>query len=144
MNPALMTQVERVFFLKSVPIFTDLSGEALQPLAEVFQEQMIPAGGLVFAQGEASDRFYLVVAGRVSVRRGSRELAVLGQGAAFGEMALLDNEVRSASLVALEDTELLSLDRDSFHEVLEEYPEVARAIMRVLSRRLRDSLGDEM
>lgn len=140
MNQAQMPHIERIFFLKTVPIFSGLMAQALEPLAEAFGEQSLAQGSRVFSQGEVGDAFYLLVHGRLGVEHDGKRVTTLGPGDAFGEMALLDDEVRSASLIALEDVELLRLDRDSFQDALEEYPEIARGVLQVISRRLRTAL----
>lgn len=141
MTNSSMATVERVFFLKTVPMFSALSAEALRPVAEVLEEVSKPDGSLIFSQGDVSDRLYLIVEGKVRVQRNNREIATLVRGASFGEMALLDNEPRSATLIAQGDCEFFCLDHQTFMEVLDEYPEVARGVMMVLSRRLRHTLG---
>jgi CRP-like cAMP-binding protein len=98
-------------------------------------------GETVFRQGETGDAFFMVVQGSVRILRGSHELAVLGPREGFGEMAILDQETRSATAVAAEPTTLLKIDRDSFDRLIEQNPSVARGIYRMLTRRLRNTLA---
>ncbi len=80
----------------------------------------------------------MIVSGRVRVHDGAHTLNYLEEGEVFGEMALLDPEPRSASVTAVEATQLLRLDQQSFQELLEERAEIARGIIQVLTRRLRE------
>ena len=80
---------------------------------------------------------YLVYEGEVRVHDGEHTLNHLADGDVFGEMALLDSEPRMASVTAVQDTLLLRLAQEPFFELMEDRPEVARGIIRVLSRRLR-------
>jgi CRP/FNR family transcriptional regulator, cyclic AMP receptor protein len=97
---------------------------------------------MILAQGDPGEALYLLAAGQVKVvliHEDGREviLSVLGVGAFFGEMALLDQEPRSAHVVAMTDSLLLQLRREDFQARLRSGPEVAIALLRELSRRLR-------
>ncbi len=94
---------------------------------------------VVFEQGQPGDAFYMVVRGNIRIMRGSTELAQLGPREGFGEMAILDQETRSAT--ATEATTLLRIDRDSFDRLIEQNPSVARGIYRMLTQRLRNTLA---
>ena len=95
------------------------------------------AGQTVFEKDDPGDGLYLVVDGEVRVHRGAHTLNHLGEGDVFGEMALLDAEPRMASVTAVADTLLLRLAQEPFFELMDDRPEVARGIIRVLSQRLR-------
>jgi CRP-like cAMP-binding protein len=137
MGEIMLQTIGRIYFLKSVPLFSQLSGEELRPVAEMFSEVSFTKGSTIFKEREPGDSFYVILGGAVTVKRGGREIAVLREKDYFGEMALLDYEARSATLVAASDCELLKLNRDDFHELLEEYPRLSREIIRTLARRLR-------
>ncbi len=96
---------------------------------------------VVFEQGQPGDAFYMVVRGNIRIMRGSTELAQLGPREGFGEMAILDQETRSATATAAEATTLLRIDRDSFDRLIEQNPSVARGIYRMLTQRLRNTLA---
>ena len=95
---------------------------------------------MLIRQGDAGDCFYLIQSGSVRVERDGQELARLGPGDYFGEMAVLDQEPRSATLTASEDCELLKLDQEDFYELLHEHPELSQSIIRTLARRVRGLL----
>jgi CRP-like cAMP-binding protein len=135
----MITTVEKVLFLKSIDLFRALPGEELAQIAEIAEEQPFAGGDQVFAEGEPGDALYLVVEGAVKVHQGDRQLAHLGPRDVFGEMAVLDSEPRSANVTALKDSILLRIARDDFRDILQERPEIGMGIVKVLSRRLRDS-----
>jgi len=120
---------------------TEIPGEVLSQIAQIAEEVGVDRGTRVFEEGEPGDSLYLIVRGSVRVHKGEREVAVLGKGECFGEMAILDNEPRSASITALEDVQLLRIWSDDFYEMLADRVEIARGIFKVLTRRLRQAIG---
>jgi len=135
----VITTVEKVLFLKSIDLFRALPSEELAQIAEIAEEVPFGAGDPVFTEGETGDALYLVVEGAVRVHRGDRQLARLGERDVFGEMAVLDSEPRSASVTVIEDAVLLKIGRDDFRDILGERPEIALGVIKVLSRRLRET-----
>jgi CRP-like cAMP-binding protein len=133
--------IERVMILKGSQLFRDFPGQDLAGIASLAEVVHLDDGAAVFHQGDAGDAFYMVVQGSVRIVRGGAELALLGPREGFGEMAILDQETRSATAIAVEPTTLLRLDRDSFDRLVEQNPAVARGIYRVLTRRLRNTLA---
>ena len=139
-----LSLLERILFLRKVPLFVDLSPGDLRHIAEAASEHVYPDGEVIAEQGEAGDEMHIVVEGgiRVMVDAGegpSRELARRTKGENVGEMALLTGESRMASLVCTGPVRTLSLDRKRFERILRERPDVGLAVMRVLSDRLRES-----
>lgn len=129
--------IEKILFLKSAPIFAELSGDELHRIAEIADEISCDEGSLVVRQDDPGDAMYLVLHGEVSIRVAGKEMAVLGPKECFGEMALLDNLPRSADAVARVDTDLLRIDAESFDELLEQKHAIVKGIFRVLTGRLR-------
>ncbi len=135
--------------LRQVPLFTGLSETDLLAFAAVLRERTYPRGGVIMMQGERGDALYLLAEGQVKVvliGEDGREviLSVLGPGSVFGEMALLDDEPRSAHVVAMVDSSLLMLRREDFQARLRKSPDIGLALLRELSRRLRradDTIG---
>jgi len=134
--------MERIYFLKSVPMFSQLSGEELKPVAEMFSVLSVSDGTTVFKENEPGDSFYVILSGMVRLDRGGREICLLKEKDYFGEMALLDQEARSARAIAATDCELLKLNREDFLDLLEEYPRLSQEIIRTLARRLRTVMGE--
>jgi CRP-like cAMP-binding protein len=135
----MISTVEKVLFMKSIDLFRALPSEELAQIAEIAEEQPMTSGEQIFAEGEPGDALYLIVEGRVKVHKGEKELVRLGVRDVFGEMAVLDSEPRSASVTAVEDAVLLKIGRDDFRDILIERPEIAMGVMKVLTRRLRET-----
>lgn len=133
--------IERVMILKGSQLFRYFPGSDLAGIASLAEVVHLETDHVVFQQGDAGDAFYMVVRGRIRIMRGSHELAVLGAREGFGEMAILDQETRSATATAAEPTTLLRIDRDSFDRLIEQNPSVARGIYRMLTQRLRNTLA---
>lgn len=135
----MLTTVEKVLFLKSIDLFRALPSEELSQIAEIAEEQPFAGGDPVFAEGEPGDALYLVVEGAVKVHKGDKLIVQLGVRDVVGEMAVLDGEPRSASVTVVQDAVLLKIGRDDFRDILNERPEIAMGVIKVLSRRLRDT-----
>jgi CRP/FNR family cyclic AMP-dependent transcriptional regulator len=131
--------LDRVLCLRKVPLFTELSPADLKHVAEVAEEHAYPDGEVVAEQGEAGEEMHIVVAGEVRVVVGGREVARRGPGEYVGEMAILAETTRMASLVCAGPVRTLSIERRAFERILRERPDVSLAVMRVLSDRLREA-----
>ena len=130
--------------LLRVPLFREMSPELLQDLARRLRPVRFRAGTAVFHVDDVGSMLYIVVQGAVKIfvpARDGREvlLAILRSGDVFGEMSLLDDDRRSASATTMDDTEMLSLSRQDFQQVLTRYPDACRALVGVLVRRLRQT-----
>jgi CRP-like cAMP-binding protein len=128
--------------LEKVPLFGQLSGSELQRVVEVTRERTYPKNSVILFEDDPGDALYVVAQGQVKVvliGEDGREviLSVLGVGEFFGEMALIDDEPRSAHVIAMEDSTLLVLRREDFQGILKQSPGIALALLRELSRRLR-------
>jgi hypothetical protein len=142
-----LSLLERVLFLSKVRLFADLPPEDLKHVAEVASEHTFPDGEVIAEQGEPGEDMHVVVSGEIRVVVGSDggppvEVARRARGEYVGEMAILGQESRMASLVCTGPVRTLSLDRRSFQRILRERPDVSLAVMRVLSDRLREAHGD--
>ncbi len=134
----MLTSVERLLFIRAVPIFRELRDDFLVRLASVMDELSFPSNHTIFTEGKEGRSLYIVVSGRVKVHLEDRELARLEQGACFGEMSLFDAEPRSASVTTLENCECLMLSQMQLYDAIDETPEIAINIIRLLSRRIRE------
>lgn len=133
-------------FLASVPLFTGLPQEELQRFAEVTREKQYPKGSVILFEDDPGDSLFVVREGRVKVvlvGEDGREviLGVLGVGEHFGELSLIDDQPRSAHVIAMEDSTVLVLRREDFRRRVEASPSVAWALLSELSRRLRVADG---
>jgi CRP-like cAMP-binding protein len=128
--------------LRSIPLFQSLVEEDLEPLAGLLRERRFPKGAMVLAQGDPGDALFLIREGQLKVAvfgEDGREviLSVLADGGFFGEMSLLDDEPRSAHVIAMTDSVLFQLRREDFRARVRASPDLAVALLRALSRRLR-------
>jgi len=128
--------------LRKVPLFSDLAEPELGRFADITREREYPKNSVILFEDDPGDALYVVVKGQVKVvliGEDGREviLSVLGEGEFFGEMALIDDEPRSAHVIAMEDSTLIVLRREDFQGILIQAPGIALAFLRELSRRLR-------
>lgn len=130
-------QVE-IQLLQSIPIFAPLPAPALVGLARALQPVSASAGETVIREGEAGDCFYAIARGRVRVTKGGHEVATLGRGDGFGEIALIEDVPRTATVTAVEHTELFALDKEPFILALTGHAPAARAAGDLVSRRLSE------
>jgi HEAT repeat protein len=135
-----VTLVERVIFLRKVPLFEALPPQELEPIAAVAQEEDFSEGELLAVRGEPGDTLYVIIDGQVQVLGADeRELAVRGPGDFIGEMAVISSKPRAASLLATSDVRVLELHKPAFEAILRERPETALAMMRILCDLLASS-----
>lgn len=128
--------------LRTVPVFSELADEDISRLAQHTTRRRCPKDTVVFFENDQGDSFFMILEGRIKVTilgDDGREviLSILGPGDFFGEMALLDDEPRSATAIAIEDTELLGLSRADFQHVLRDNRSITGALIKILAARLR-------
>ena len=128
--------------LEKVPLFGQLGPADLQRVLELARERAYPKNSVILFEDDPGDALYVVATGQVKVvliGEDGREviLSVLGEGEFFGEMALIDDEPRSAHVIAMEDSTLVVLRREDFQSILMQVPAIALALLKELSRRLR-------
>jgi HEAT repeat protein len=133
----MLPVIDRIHSLRRVPVFRELTAEDVTQVALITERVELPAGQIIFHKSDPGDVLYVVVDGRVAVRDGARDIAHIGAGEFFGELALLDDEPRSADAVCAEDSALLRIAGPDLEELMERRPQIAREIVRVLARRLR-------
>jgi len=134
---AMRPMIDRILFLKTVPIFSALSGEELHRIAEIATELAVPASRTIFSESDPGDAMYLVLSGKVAIRYRGRQVAMLQKGECFGEMALLDHQPRSADALAVGAVDLLRIEARDFEDLLAQKYEIVKGILRVLTGRLR-------
>ena len=135
---ATLPTMERIIFLRHVPLFSDLPPSDLKQIAAVAGEQLYEDGAFIAREGEPGNELLVIVDGEVRVVSGGKELARRRRGDYVGEMAVLDGEPRSASLVAQGTVRALRIGRREFETILRERPETSHAMLLVLTRRLRE------
>jgi CRP-like cAMP-binding protein len=134
--------MDKTGFLSAVSIFSQMTAKDLERIAEHARVREFEQGELIIKEGERDNRLFIVINGRVEAikRLGQRDekiLGVFGPRAYFGEMAMIDDLERSASVVAAEHTRLLCLEQLDLHKEMAEYPGMAFELLQMMSRRLR-------
>ncbi len=133
---------EAIGSLRNIGLFASVGSEDLESIASLLIERRFPKHKTIVEEGLAGDYMYILREGRVSVSKLSDDgrekiLEFLEAGDFFGEMSLLDNAPRSASVRALTETRILALSRNDFLNVLRKSPDLAMAVIQELTRRLR-------
>ena len=136
--------MEKIELLQSVSIFWDLNEDELGHIADKMVAKHFENGNYIFLEDSEGEQCFFVLEGSVKVTRLSKDgreviLAMLNEGDFFGEMSLLDGESRSANIIALEKTKVLTLGRNDFIAVVNDYPQIAVQLLKELARRLRKS-----
>ncbi len=130
--------------LRNVPLFSVLPENQLSLLTNMVARKSFARGTSIITAGGPTDSLYIIISGRLKVMMSDDEgreviLAILGANEFFGEMSLVDDSPRSASVVAIEACELLSLAKRDFNKCLEDNFEMAMTVMRGLVKRLREA-----
>ncbi|MCX7957688.1 MAG: cyclic nucleotide-binding domain-containing protein [Deltaproteobacteria bacterium] len=135
----MITTLEKVLFLKEVSLFRNISSERLAKIATIAKEVEFLKGDKIINEGDEGDSLFIIVEGNVSILKGKDIIAKLGPRDFFGEMAILDSEPRSASVIADSEIVCLKISREDFTEILIDEHEIMLAIIRSLVHRLRQS-----
>ena len=139
---------DRIAQLAKIPLFAGLTPAALELISRVATEETHALGTRLFQHGDPGDKLYVLLEGRVRISRdvpgmGEEALAVLGPGAVFGEMALLDDAPRSADARVHERCRVLSIPKDAFEDLLFLHKDLAYevlwSVVRMLTQRLRET-----
>ena len=137
-----LSLMDRILFLKRVPLFVNLTPTDLKQLASIASEEFFPDGEVIAYEGEQGDAMFVIVSGEVRVCRESEdqtvELARRKSGDYVGEMSILNREPRNATLIACGDVRALSIDQKTFEGLIRERPDASLFIIRVLSKRLKE------
>jgi len=134
--------------LKNIPLFAALADDALALLEQHANTRTFPRNAILINEGDETDSLYLILSGKVRVFMSNPDgkeiiLNEQGPGEHFGELALIDDSPRSASVMALEKTQVSMISRQDFREVLNCNPDVAFGLIKDLSRRVR-TLSDNV
>ena len=136
---------ELVDLLGDVALFSRCSRRERATVARHMETASLPEGATLVEEGEEGDALFVIIEGSASVRRKESEVAVVGPGAWFGELALLDGEPRSATVVATKPTTVAVLGVRLFRMLLREFPELTSEVLAGLAadlRRTRDALDE--
>ena len=136
--------MDKISLLESVPIFSDLSKSDLTKISDRMTHRKFNKNQMILLEDDLGQTFFVIATGSVKITRLSDDgreviLAMLGEADFFGEMSLLDGDGRSANVVALEASEVLTLARNEFLDILEQYPKISISLLEELTNRLRKS-----
>lgn len=134
-----ISSLEKADALSRVPLFEGISDESMARLADVAGEVDFPAGQFIVRQGQVGSGLYVIVAGSARVLRGTTEIARLGPTDFFGELSVIDQQPRMASVEAVEDTRVLAVASWDLLQLLESDPALAQNLIRGLARRVRSA-----
>lgn len=131
-------------FLKQTVLFGDLEPAELEAIASITRKRSVPKGSIVFYVDDPGNACYIVADGKVKIVVNSGDgrehiLGIVGPSELFGEMSLLDGQPRSATAIAVEETSVLTIQREEFAKILRELPGIPLKLLTVLSRRLRST-----
>jgi CRP-like cAMP-binding protein len=137
-----LTTQDKAAALAAVPLFAGISAESMERLAKVAGEQEFGPGQFIVRQGQVGTGLYVILSGSVKVLRGADELARLGRGDFFGELSVIDQQPRNASVQAAESTEVLALASWDLLGLLESDAQLALNLIKGLVARVR-SAGEQ-
>ena len=125
-----MSQEQNIAFLRRVPLFSGLTEQQIERLAAGSVRRNFPRGRVIVTEGEPSQSLYILLSGRAKVQRSDTEgkeviLAVIGPGECFGEMSLIDDSPRSASVITIDTSDFMAINKESFKSMMLSSPEMS-------------------
>lgn len=133
----MFTTIEKVIFLQNVDVFSHVPTEQLGYVAAIAEEVSFLRNDTIYEVEQPSDALYLVLEGKVKLHRDDQEITSAGPKEAFGTWSLFDDQPRVATATAIEDSRLLRIDREEFHELLSDHTEITQAVLKNLAGRMR-------
>ena len=137
----MLSKIEKVIYLKKVPIFQNLTGEELMILSEITSEEQFDDGEVVFHENTYGYKLFIIKEGSVDIFKCNEKqpVAKLSVSDCFGEMSLFDDSSHSATVRAVGRLECIVIPKEGFLDILNEYPSIAVEMLKVLAKRLRDA-----
>ncbi len=132
----LFREDTKIEALRRAPLFEGLSRNELERLARLAEDLEVDAGKVLTREGESGREFFVILEGEVDVSRGGQTIATRGAGDFIGEIAILEDIPRTATVTAKTPLRFFVLTAQAFRTVVEEHPEVERKVLRTLARRL--------
>ena len=138
-NSNMYSILEKTLILKSVDMFNLIPGDILNKVAQISKELEYQKGSKIFKQGDNGDSMFVIISGGIEISQNRKTITTLKSGQCIGEMALLDQEPRSADAITIEDTILLEIDQESFYELMSTNQAIMKQIIKILTKRLRET-----
>ncbi|MAM64243.1 MAG: hypothetical protein CMF92_01350 [Candidatus Marinimicrobia bacterium] len=135
----MYSTLEKAMILKSVDLFASIPSQELIRVAQIAEEEEYQTDTSLCKEGDYGDCMYIIANGKVKVHKGDHTLVELEKGAFVGDMALLDQEPRSADLTTSLETTLLKISQDAFYELMSSNFEIMNGILKIISSRLREA-----
>jgi len=136
-----LTIVETLIFFKRIPMFSDLDIEELFELKDISSEREYKNGEEIITEGESGNEAFIIADGMVEILKDSKIITTLEKGDYFGEMAIIENEPRSATAISKGNSLLLVLDGDSFRKMIVSNSNISFNLVKVLSNRIRELIS---
>ena len=127
--------------LRSVPLFSGMTDRSIDTIAQLASETRFPAGTVLAREGEPGSSFVVIRSGAASVEQGGAPLRPLGAGDYFGEIALIDGGVRTATVTATEPVDAVVIERDGFERLMRDFPAIRVELLGALTQRLRQRVA---
>jgi len=139
--PNMYSTLEKTLILKSVPLFQSIPGNDLSRVARIAEEAHYTGDENIFKEGDPGHSMYIIINGEILIHRDQKKIAVLKKGECLGEMALLDQEPRSADATVNNEATLLKINQEGFFELMSGNLEIMRGIIKLLTNRLRTAIA---
>ena len=137
----MYTTLDITLILKDIELFSNLTNDDIFNIAKIANIENFIKNEIIFEKGEEGDAMYIVIDGSVSIFNGNNEIAILGAGECFGELALLDGEPRSTSIKSIDDTIVIKISKEEFYSLISDKIEIVKGIIKILSSRLRNTIS---
>lgn len=142
MAEKVTTDLDKLQFLRQVSLFKSLSDKALLDLSAITLEQQVPSKTMIIKEGDKGDALYILKSGKINILKRNNAgidsvIVTLGKGAVIGDMAVIDEQPRSASVATVQDSSFLIVTKDDFRNLLGAVPEISFQILKITSERLR-------
>ncbi|MCP4705202.1 MAG: cyclic nucleotide-binding domain-containing protein [candidate division Zixibacteria bacterium] len=133
----MLTIIEKVIFLQNIDLFSEVPTEQLASMAAIAEEVSFLKGDIVYKENDHSDSLYIIMRGKIRMKRENQEIALAENGEAFGTWALFDNEPRLVTAEVEEDCDLLRIAQDDFVDLLSDHIQVTQGVLKSIVKRLR-------
>ena len=141
----MLAEADKVQFLQKTELFAELPEAELKAISQIANEVAYPAGSMLFEEGDEGDSLYLIVDGKVSIIKADTEVLFLDEkGYCLGEIALIDNKPRSATVKTVKPTQFLRITRNDFFNAMVREPRIGLGLFRVLNDKIRRDLEIQM
>lgn len=129
---------QKLELLRQSPFLAGLGRKDLEAVGRLADEIDVPAGRVLMREGDIGHEFFVIVSGAIDIERGGEHVRTMGAGGFFGDIALVTERPRSATVTVKEDATLLVLGHREFHSLLDQFPSIRMSVLESIALRLRD------